>query len=335
MAKRWLRGPAINTPGTTNNAVDHTPSLMVLYHFLTKLLGFTHIDEQVTGGTTRTFQDGYEATNTDGTLSGAALTFTTVSTPFVIGDIGKFLCILDATNPENCGIYEITGYNATNQVLINFYVPGGTFPTAQGGLTWWMFDTNNASYTPVTYGDYFVVRSPHSTYPFEVYAESELLGTVFGGAKLEVSPNSGAWDAVGHAWQAAGTPSVSRVLAYPGGGNNQWMFFDRYHSDAPHSRWYICGDTDGSFVLMINDKNATGVVTATMIALVDPLEATPARSANERLIIGGYVPGLAAQNTEVDRGDDLGGIGFAQTWEDYGNQYRWLRLMALIQVFFN
>ncbi len=56
MAKRWLRGVSINTPGTTQNGVDHTPSLMLIYHFLVKLCGFTHLDEVVTGGPTRTFQ---------------------------------------------------------------------------------------------------------------------------------------------------------------------------------------------------------------------------------------------------------------------------------------
>jgi hypothetical protein len=323
MAKRWMRGVSINTPGTTQNGVDHTPSLMLMYHFLTKLLGFTHVDEQVTGGPTRSFLNGHEATASDGVLTAVDLTFSSASNPFTAGSVGKFLAILDPTNPENCGIHEIATYVGAGQVTINFYVPGGTFPTAAGGLTWWMFDTNNASYTPTAFGDYFVVRSSHATYPFEMYVESDNNGNYIG-ASLEYSPNAGAWDAVGHAWN-----SGARVLNYAGGAT-RWMFFDRFYNNAPHSRWYMTGDTDGSFVLMVNDRNAAGVVSAALAAIVDPLETTPARSENERLVVGGYAAQVGG-NVEVDRGDDQGGLGLGQVWEDYGNQRRWVRLMSLTE----
>ena len=326
MAKRWLRGVSINTPGTTQNGVDHTPSLMLIYHFLVKLCGFTHLDEVVTGGPTRTFQSGHEATASDGVLVATDLTFKSASNPWVVGDVGKFIVVLDATNPENCGIYEIVTYVSPGVVAVNFYVVAGTFPTAATGLTWWMFDTNNASYTPTAFGDYFVLRSPHATYPFEMKFESLNVTNNYIGAVIEVSPNSGAWTAgATHAWA-----SGARVLYYyTGTGTSQWMFLDRYNTE-PHSRWYMTADTDGSFVFMWTDRGAAGTsVMASMIALADPLETTPPRSANERLIIGGYV-GSAGSNT-VDRGDDNGGLGLAVAWEDYGNQRRYLRLMALIQ----
>lgn len=321
MSNRWMRGPAINTPGTTHNAVDHVPAMMLVYHFLTKVLGFTHIDEQVTGSPTRSFQNGYEANNTDGVLTATDLTFSSAANPFAAGDVGKFLVVVDGSNPENCGIYEIATFVGAGQVTINYYVPGGTFPTAATGLSWWMFDTNNAAYTPVTFGDFFVVRSPHSTYPFEIYAEEENIGNYIG-TKMEFSPDSGSWDAVGHAWN-----SGAKVLNYLGAGNEQWMFYDRFYSDAPHSRRYIIGDTDGSFVLFVTDRNVTSSVNALMAAVVEPLETSPARSASERLLIAGYNP--AAANQEVDRGDDQGGLGFGQVWEEYGAQKRYVQLMNL------
>ncbi len=82
MSKRWLRGPQPNMQGTTGNAVDHVPTVMFWYHFLVHVLGFTFLDEQVTGGTTRTFQNGHEATNTDGVLVATDYTFKSASNPF-------------------------------------------------------------------------------------------------------------------------------------------------------------------------------------------------------------------------------------------------------------
>ena len=318
MAKRWLRGPQIVTPGTTQNGVDHVPVMMFWYLFLVELCGWTHVDEVVTGGPTRTFTNGFEANNTDGTLTNSDYTFTTISTPFVVGDIGKFLCILDTSNPENCGIYEIVGYTSSSVVTINFYAPGGTFPAAQGSLSWWMLDTNNASYTPVTFGDYFVVESPHSTYPFEMKVEYTLAGN-YGGGRVEVSPNSGAWNAGSHVWNTG-----ARVMT-------GWTIWDRYYSDVPQSRAYAMADEDGAFALFWNDRSAASFVQATMVALVDPLESSPARSANERLMIAGGGNGFSTtgENNEVDRGDDAGGLGIGQVWEDYSNRWRWVQMMAL------
>ncbi len=313
MAKRWLRGFSPNTP-TADPNVNTAAYALLFYYFLRRCLGYQFIEEQVTGGPTRTFENAHDATASDGAFAGSTLTFTSASNPFAATDVGKFLVLVDNTNEENCGIYPITLYNGPGSVNINFF--SSAFPTAASGITWYLVDDGSAvktTHLPVTNGDYAVLRVNHATYPYEIkcsyrdaYQSNNVVGLV-----LEFSPEINSWDTGTHAWKST-APVLSRQIKCS----------KKYHSGL-HSRIYAYGRTEGDILVEFSDQQNNSTKSAAYFAIMDPFETTPARTARERLVVGGTAPASGQGNSA--RGiNDTYDFGSSWSW----TEQRWKSLLC-------
>lgn len=307
MALRWLRGvsPKTLTGGGYEGAAYHGAYTLFVYYFLRYVMGYQHLDEVVNGGPTRTFANCHEATGSDGAFAGSTVTFTSASNPFTIADVGKFLVMLDPTNPENCGIHPITVFNGTGSVDIDFF--SSAFPTSASGITWYLLDdgSQGSGSIPNTLGDYAVLRANHASYPWEIKLtlKDGTVGPNVGGAQVEVAAESGAWNAVGNTWNTGVALLTERC------------FQGKYYQDI-NSRMYMVADTEASFVFYFCDMVGRGTKVATQISLITPNET---RGARERLTISGKYPGDNTSSNDTGKSDDSD-LGYVNVWSEKGNK---------------
>jgi hypothetical protein len=89
--------------------------------------------------------------------------------PFVVGDEGKYLLIVDPTNRKNIGIYKIPtgGYVSASTVTLDFRSGAAEYPVQNlsDNMDWYLFADNYQ--VPVTDGDYFRLQTPHA-YGWEI-----------------------------------------------------------------------------------------------------------------------------------------------------------------------
>jgi hypothetical protein len=292
------------------------------FWYFWKILGYQFIEESVTGGPTRSFQNSSDATATDGVFAGSTLTFTSASNPFVAGDVGKYLVLVDATNPENCGIHEITTYNAANSVDIDFYTPAGVFPTAATGISWWLLDdgSQGSVKVPTTPGDWCVLRVNHATSPWEM--RMEFIGGSAGGngytdgALIQVATEANSWDTGTHAWK-----STAPVISDNAGTPLVWKMCGRRHDDTPHSRLYGYGTTEGDFLFGMSHTlgSISQRMLAVQVSILEPLESTPTRTARERLFISGARYAANADNNSSERDITTSyGMGIGNVFSEKG-----------------
>jgi hypothetical protein len=304
MPGRWLRGVASNT-GTTTSNPDHAGSCLFWFWYFWKVLGYQFIEESVTGGPTRSFQNSSDATAADGAFAGGTLTFTSASNPFVAGDVGKYLVLVDATNPENCGIHEIMVYNGAGSVDIDFYAPAGVYPLSASGISWWLLDdgSQGSVKVPQTPGDWCVLRVNHASYPWEM--RLEFIGGSAGGngytdgALVQVATEASSWDTGTHAWK-----STAPVITDNAGTPIVYKFSGRRHDDTPASRLYGYGTTEGDFLFGMSHCLGSGGqrMLAMQVSLLDPLETSPTRTARERLFISGSRYAANGESNDSNRG---------------------------------
>lgn len=307
MANRWLRGvlPTHDPVGTSNNYLNHKREFATLvFYFLWKVLEFTYVDSSATSGS---WNNNHSASGTDGSFTGTSLTFTSASATFVVGDVGKFLCLVDSTSDKNCGIYVITGFTDANNVVIDFYTTGGNYPDASTGIDWYLLDPTNV---PSGSQDYFVLQSPHSTVPVTIKGNildfSDSGNNVGGGVNFLVAgqPASEAWDTVGHDWKAG----VKRTTTYQSISAGE-------HNSNPKGKLYAYGNPDGSsFCLWTHFDGGTGNKAIMFFSVLDPFES--GRTSAEKFCIHGPRENQGEPNSSFDIGDDDFGKGLV--WSERG-----------------
>jgi hypothetical protein len=315
MAKAWLRG-VLPQNYANDNTDDYSPTAMehnsILYHFLTKCLSFTHVDESTNGGS---FNGNEQASDTDGSFTGSSYRFSISSSKFTSSMVGEFLVLKDPSNEENSGIYLVTNYVDANNVDIDFYTTPGTYPSSGSSIAWWMLD---GSSMPRRYGDYAILESPHATskYTLELmymsnsHPSSGNYGGGNGKAGLGMAvvpgPASENWNSSSHAWTALAVASryPSKRLAVHRGRT----------SSSLHGRIFGFGHDDGSFVsLYCHMEEGTGKLSSFTAGVITPSETTPSHDAKD------YIVGFGNKhNTYYDttRGRDrsTGDVDWGSVW---------------------
>ncbi len=157
MATHWLREI---TTATTGTATGFPFASKCLALFLQNVLGYTNAVESV-------FSGSYFSTEKSGVNGSINITATdktfrdTTAASFVVGDTGKWLLLVDNTNPRNSGFYKVTHVDANN-VTLDFRSGAAEYPTQNLGanLSWWLLADNYQ--VPITDQDYFRLRTPHA-----------------------------------------------------------------------------------------------------------------------------------------------------------------------------
>lgn len=281
MGMRWVRGPIPNSSGLNQSTNYYVRSLKGLatmtYYYLRHILGYTLVDEQVQAGSTWVWNH-HTKTGSDGVFSGSSLAFTAAGGTFAAGDVNKFLVVVDSTNEENCGIFEIMGYTSATEIAIDFYSDPGVYPTASTGMTYFVVNGDDGGDPRAD--DYFVLNVNHATSPYTV--KLRMLVSESGGHStnnhhgigVEVSPESDSWDAVGHAWK---TSLVTERLS-------EGKIRFGYISDNSHPRVFGAGHTDGSnWIMWTHQLSGTGEKQGNGVLIMSPLES-PAPDATELVL---------------------------------------------------
>jgi len=185
--------------------------------FLEKCCGYTFVSESVNTGSFRST----EKTGTGGAFAGSTFTFTRSGgdSTFASTDLGKWILILDATNPVNCGWYRIIGYTDANTIAIDFRSLPSEYPVAASSLSWWLMADNYAN--PSSDGNYIRLQTPHAD-----GWQIQLMATYSGNElALRLSLN-GDWTATGKILPGTGdlSPAYPRIKGNYGGGENLWCF---------------------------------------------------------------------------------------------------------------
>lgn len=315
MARAWLRGVlpqqytgvSDSSPSGTwaNKAREHNN---IIYHYLTKCLGYTAYDEVQPASDT--WAGNPQTNDTDGAFSGSDYVFTTTSSKFTAGMVGEFIVVVDGTNEENTGVYLVTAYIDANNIEINFYTTAGTYPTAGSGISWWMLDYANAPNLPSASGAsaYCILESPHATSPATIqlmyqghtyptsgdYASGSHKAGF--GVCVVPGPASENWDAGGHAWTTAGdSRKHTRRFTMPRGRVD----------DIDHGRIFAYGDTDGEFLsIYTHFDGGAGTSHGCTIAVLTPLETVPTHDSKDLVVCSGpYHAASYTTNIARDAGD--------------------------------
>lgn len=300
MAGRWLRGPKPPVFGADYQQASRG-AMVFLYYYFRYLLGYTLIEESLTGATA--FTDCTDANNTNGILVNSSFLFAVASgTPFTVGtDEGKFIVIVDSTNPENCGIHEIkTVTTGGASVTLDWY--STDYPTAATGLTWYMIDPTNV--TSIVENDYFVFEVTNATTTWQMHCKLKHQGSGWAGLEFSFAPEASSWDTGTHAWKTTAPVIAGGNVVQPSCGAN---------SDATAPRVYAYADTDGeSLFMMFHRLDGTSNQTYASAYVLDPVfETTPTHSARDKLVVsgtGGY------SVTGSRNGDASSGIGYGNCW---------------------
>lgn len=303
MALRWLRGCANNQPVGGQSQANGSANTLLWRYFLVKILGWIQIDEVSTSGGGS--WECHEHTGTTGSFTGSSLRFTVTGSPFVSGDVGKFICII---HDVYSGIYEITGYVDANNVDLDFYAPGGVYPGAGTGLTWWLI---NDGAGPTGFLDYFVLRSPHATHPCLLQVRnrwgSGSGNTWNNGPSFFLCPtryNASLeewWNTSTHAWRD-GAPVPTREMQVSGS----------YGYTDTAGKLFGCGNTDGSgFTLWAVGTTVNKWTRVGGVYLIEPFESTPTWPDEQRWVAMGPLVGYDCQ-THMVRGISSEGTTFGK-----------------------
>lgn len=345
VARVWLRGleGTHHLNDSTNDwertGADHA---LFCFYFFTKLLNWTFVDQQVTSGT---WDGNHQATDTDGSFSGADYKFTIASGKFGAIHVGQFIVIKDPTNEENSGIYEITGFTDANNITIDFLTTAGNFPLAGGGCEWWLLNYGNMPTRYSTNGtnNFFVVQSPNATYPVTMRCQFISHGQPSSGRyNVFTANNTGLiahtvpgtsaenWDGGTHDWT---TLAVSRFFCedpYIGNSGSLSTSHGRYHrlgrgrvDSIDGGRLFAFGHDDGTFMMMATHMTGgTGVIGSAFVhGVLSPLETTPAHDPLSLICTSGPSHNNDYSSVSQRRGQHDNGGGLGQNRHNWDRAY--------------
>lgn len=275
MASHWMREVSF----VDSNNVFRPLKFMNL--FMRYVLGYTYVSETVGSGS---FQS-TEKNGSDGSFTGSSFRFTdTASSSFVSGDVGKWLLIVDSTNPENCGWYKITNYVDADNVDIDFKTAATEYPTSASSLTWYVL---GESYDlPGTADNLSILQTPH-TDAWEVELKAIAASTHI---EIRISLD-GDWTATG---KILGPAWGSRTIS----------------ASYNPTYYYIEGDSDGSYFHLISFY--TGYQEMSSMVQITPWETSPAHSADEKWALMGHT----INSGVIDRKPTTSGWGHLYLWRD-------------------
>ena len=230
MARRWMR--EINLTGAAVNN-GHPFIMKMTQYFLQYCCGYTFVSENASTGSFNT----HEKTGLGGIFSGSSKTFTDLGSPFVAGDVGKWLLVVDPGNDENNGWYKIITFTDVNNVVIDFRSGATEYPTAAGALTWYIMAEDYQ--TPPNTGDYFRLTTPHAdAWEIEFYNDVSFARIISISVSLSATWGGGVVDILGS-------------------GNCLLGHIAPENSPAQHY-WYVEADTNGDMFNMWFHHTAGG-----------------------------------------------------------------------------
>ena len=127
-------------------------------------LKITHIDSQIIGATP--YFDPQTGSGTNGAVTGSTSGFTCVGA-FVVGDVGKFICIPSSAT-TNVGFYQIITYHSADEVVVdrNFSVTQSsiTFSINPSGINIKWYDTPQSRTIGTTpYNFHLIIEGNNAT----------------------------------------------------------------------------------------------------------------------------------------------------------------------------
>ena len=142
---------------------EATPALRLqvqascLYQWLTFINGFSIVEESSVG-----VWDSTEYSGSDGSINGVTpQQFYSVNDAFNAASVGKYIAILDSTNPSNSHIGRITAYVSATQVTLD---SSAVLDISSPDVEFRVFD---ASGSPPLPSDYFVIGNPAPNVPWQ------------------------------------------------------------------------------------------------------------------------------------------------------------------------
>ena len=303
MASHWMREVKF-TEDKTNGVRDIASKF--IYFFLRYVLGYTHVDQNASDG--KSFQT-YEKTGTIGSFTGSSFRFTDLSSSFVAGDVNKWILIVDTTNPENCGWYQIVNFVDVDNVDINFKTAIDEYPTAASGLTWYLIGEDYD--VPHTDGDWWRLRTPH-TDAWEVELQ---LSDFYEYGNRRVFQFRVSLDQV---WTASG-----KILG-PCTGTCETNT-EAYATYSTH--YYVEGDSDGSYLHFFTLYSHGGSQDARAMCSIVPMipwNDVPSHSAEEKIALMGGRPVSYGGHSYVDSVNAISRINCV--WDENSPLYTWSNL---------
>lgn len=315
MANHWLREMRfLQSPARSGSAFFAKCLCLWMY----RVLGYTNFTEDVSGEAGNETYDptdasyGYEKTGANGVLNNTNFNFVdATASAFTAGDAGKWLLIVDTTNPENSGWYRVASYTDATTVVIDFRSGATEYPTAQSGLAWYLMDEDYE--TPIVSGSYFRLRTPH-TDGWEV--EVKLAGSRH--YEIRVS--------LDHDWTASG-----KIL-------DLRQYWHNSNVDANTQYCYAEGESSGAHLNLWwqNTGGGTGLWT---MGKVTPYETMPTHPAEELWVAGGYTSISANSVDHTEKDDAAGNNWYGEVWRNAmmasRNVYcvEWTRSTSALGVF--
>ena len=256
------------------------------YLFVRYVLGYSHVADS-----TGTSFGTYEKAGSNGVLVNSSFRFTdSTASAFVAGDVNKWILIVDSSNPENCGWYQINNYVDADNIDISFRTGATEYPTAATALTWYI--VGETYDMPSVFDSYFRLRTPHAdAWDIEFRAND-----TDDHVEVRVSLDQD-WTAAG---KVLGPVWGSRIIS----------------SAYNPTYYYLEGDSDGSYLHMI--CLYVGYQDMSSIVKITPWETSPAHSDDELWALMGHTINSGA----IDRKPTTSGWGHLYIWRDRVGEQR-------------
>lgn len=290
MANHWLR--EIQLTAAARGGISFYSKMLCwwMYH----VLGYTNFAESLGGA------GSYDPTDYTGVTYATSVGSINVSgtdgyfrddtnSPFTAGDVGKWILLVDPTNGENSGWYEVDGYVDADRVSIDYKSAPGEYPiqNTNDDMSYYMMAVDNNM--PDTLNDEWQLRTPHADaweIKFILQANYYLRCLV----ALDTF-------AVGNKILQMSTPAYKHF-----GQNSQSVSSELYY--------YAYGTDDGRKLCIHMFTTDSGGNSGLMMAKVLPFETVPAHTDDELWVLFG-------QETVGDDSHE----GFQRWYGASGNSY--------------
>jgi hypothetical protein len=194
----------------------------------------------------------------------------TTAAAFVGGDTGKWLLLVDNTNPRNSGLYKVTYVDASN-VTLDFRSGAAEYPTQNLGanLSWWLL--GDTYQVPTRRDSYWRLRTPHTT-GWEIEVKWSDAGADQGfQVRLAVDANWGGTKILGPAYMGVDDNDATWFYC---AGNTEGEFINFFFHNSTNNQWggFIAADVDlfdadrtadEAVALMGNPNSSTSIWPAT------------------------------------------------------------------------
>jgi hypothetical protein len=236
-------------------------------------------------------------------ITGSDKTFQdSTAASFTAGDTGKWLLLVDSTNPENSGFYKATFVDASN-VTLDFRSGATEYPTQNLGanLSWWLLGDDYQ--IPQRRDAWWRLQTPHAN-----------------GWQIEVK------------WSDAGTDQGFQIRVAADGnlGGSKVLPTVYIGVDDSDTTWFYCaGDDAGEFINFFF-HNATSAQYGGFI-VSNLILSEPGRSSDEQVALMGNTESLAGTWSNLSTYQrsyaDSRNVTYGSVWNDIVDTYRTIIMM--------